>query len=99
MDIEGIFKNRIPNEKKIRDFGCEKRGNTYFLSVDLSEPQLKMYIKISEKGKVSFKVIDTDSEEEYILVNIVDSSGAYVGKIKQECEEVLKKIAKECFEP
>lgn len=58
MDIEGIFKNRIPNEKKIRVLECEKRGNTYFLSVDLSEPQLKMYIKISEKGKVSFKVID-----------------------------------------
>lgn len=47
---------------------------------------------------VSVRVLDIDSQEEYVLVHTLGASGAFVGPIIQACEEKLRIIAADCFD-
>ncbi|MCL2658221.1 MAG: MmcQ/YjbR family DNA-binding protein [Betaproteobacteria bacterium] len=44
-------------------------------------------------------MIDSASKEHYVLHRVPDAQGAFVGKVREEYEGVLTRIAAACFEP
>ena len=46
---------------------------------------------------MDFNVYEAESMEEYILAHVYNASGAFIGQIHSECEDILGDISKKCF--
>lgn len=92
------FKNKKLNREKLVSFGFEEHNGGYYYYTDLLDGQMRMNITVLYDGNVSTEVIDNNSVEEYILHNIADATGAFVGQVKAEYDAVLEKISSKCFE-
>lgn len=92
------FRNKKLNREKLVSFGFEEHNGGYYYYTDLLDGQMRMNITVLYDGNVSTEVIDNNSGEEYILHNIADATGAFVGQVKAEYDAVLEKVSSKCFE-
>lgn len=97
LELEGIFKNRVPDDAKLVDFGFQKTGSQYTSSYQILGGQFVMYVTICPGNVPAVKVVDTECEEEYVLIHAREASGSFVGSVVQACEEKLMEIAEACF--
>ncbi len=95
--LNEIFKNRKVIFSKLGDFGFIKSKTLYKYSKTLSESGFEMTVTINKSGMVSAKVVEPDIGE-YTL-HLTDSAGSFVGKVREEYEQILTDIAESCFEP
>lgn len=87
------------NRPKLLSFGFVPDGEQFVHVADLAEGQMRLTVKITADGKVTTQMIDSATGEEYILHRVPGATGAFVGKIKAEYEEILQRISQSCFEP
>ena len=92
-DIE--LKNRVINNNNLIKFGFKKQKGIFSFSKKICNNQFEMVILL-ENQKMTSKLIDLMNEEEYVLVDIEDSVGEFVGNVRQEYEEELKQIIEKC---
>lgn len=92
------FENKTINTEELLKYGFRLNENTYIYEKAISDNQFKICIEISKDSKTS-KVIDLAIDEEYVLVDVKDSSGNFVGKIKEEYEAILNDILEKCTTP
>lgn len=97
MSYLSIFKNKVVDFKKLLQFGFIKEGNIYHYQSNIADGEFILTIKISKDNKINVKVIDPDFDEEYTL-HLTDACGPYIGKIRTDIENILTKIANNCFE-
>lgn len=93
-----IFKNKTVNFEKLPAFGFVRESEGYFYSAKIVGGQLTLSVKVSLDGDIKTTVTDSDSEDEYILHLTTDAVGAFVGKVRTECQNILAEIADNCFE-
>lgn len=98
MLTEILFKNKKPNERYLLDHGFVNERGFYAHSFNLLDGQFEMTVRISGEGKVTERVEDIATGEEYVLHRMPDACGAFVGRVRKEYEDVLRSISEECFE-
>jgi len=98
IDIESIFRYKKLNEAKLLKYNFEEDGLVYRKEIPIKPKSFRMDVVVSRSGAVEFKVIDTELDEEYALVNVSDAEGAFVGAIREECERALANVAEKCFD-
>lgn len=98
INIDGIFKNRTLNEKRLSEYGFAKLNGKYTASYKILSGQFVINIIISELKNISVHVFDSQSNDEYVLVHTRESSGKFVGSVIEACEEQLRLIAKNCYD-
>ena len=81
--------------EKLLEYGFNKIENNYLFEKQICDNHFKVIIEISSQNKTS-KVVDLSMDEEYILVDVITSSGTFVGKIKEEYETIINNIIKKC---
>lgn len=91
-----IFKHKIVNYEKLLNFGFRNKNNNYTYEANILNGQFCLIIDVLVNGEVKTQLIDTDAGCEYIL-HLTDASGAFVGKVRAEYQEVLQTIADKCF--
>lgn len=89
------LKNRVINNNNLIKYGFKKQKGIFSFSKKICNNQFKMVILL-ENQKMTSKLIDLMNEEEYVLVDIEDSVGEFVGNVRQEYEEELKQIIEKC---
>lgn len=94
-NLENAFSNRAFDYEKLIKYGFENTNEKYIYKTNIYKNQFEMIVEISSKSKTS-KLIDLANEDEYILVDVEESSGEFVGKVKQEYEEKLQDIINSC---
>ncbi len=99
IGIDVLFKNRKINTDRLHPFGFSPTKSGHSYSTDLLNGQFQMTVNITKGGKVSADVMDSSSQEIYVLHRVPGAAGAFVGKVREEYEGILKKIAEACFEP
>lgn len=99
MEKSSLFQNKKPDIEKLLSFGftLKNDGSCYTYTANMLDGQLQCMVTIFKTGKVNTKVIDTATKETYILHQIPSSSGAFVGKVKAEYENILRSISTQCF--
>ena len=97
MSLEEIFRHKTPMSDRLTAYGFVFRQNGYVFSVPILKASFTLTVFVSLEGVVHFQVIDSETQEDYLPVHIADMQGAFVGKVKEACEEVLKDIAEKCF--
>ena len=70
----------------------------FYYENKIYDNHFKVVIEISKEKQIS-KVIDLSMEEEYVLVDVQGSSGDFVGKVKEEYENILNNIIEKCSTP
>ena len=97
-EINNFIKDKKINFKKLKEFGFELIDNSYYYHTSLLKNQFKMSVKISLDNSVFTEIIDTETNEPYVLHLLEMKRSGYSEKVYKAYSEILAKIQKECFE-
>ncbi len=95
--MEDIFKNKSIVVDKLEGFGFTLCGGKYELSKDILDQQFVVRVTVTKAGEFTYHVYDKLDEEEYTL-HLTNATGEFVGRVRQELQELLQAFANECFE-
>ncbi len=93
-----MFKNRTVNPMRLGAFGFVAQGRGYVYSALLLDGMLAMTVAVTEDGVVTAEVIDTLTREAYTAFLVAGACGAFVGRVRQEYENVLAAVREQCFD-
>ena len=93
---EELFKRSHPSYNKIEKYGFIKSKDNYLYQTSILDNSFKVLITITSKGKVLGKIIDQETNEEYLNFR-TNMQGEFVNKVRNTYEELLKDIRKNCF--
>ena len=96
-EINNFIKDKKIDFKKLEEFGFKLIDNSYYYQTLLLKNQFKMSVKINLDNSIFTEIIDTETNEPYILYLIEKRSG-YSEKVYKEYSDILEKIKKKCFE-
>ena len=104
MDIaQEVFGRRRPIRQKLIDYGftADNGPNSMVYRVSFMDGALTAVVSVrfSPAGETSVicRALDADTGDEYALINIASSTGAYVGAARDEYRMLLEEIAEACF--
>ena len=97
-EIKDFIKNKKINLKKLKEFGFELIDNSYYYHTSLLKNQFKMSVKINIDNSIFTEIIDTETNEPYVLHLLEIKRSGYSEKIYKAYSEILEKIKKVCFE-
>ena len=97
-EIKDFIKNKKINLKKLEEFGFELIDNSYYYHTSLLKNQFKMSVKISLDNSIFTEIIDTETNEPYVLHLLEMKRSGYSEKVYKAYSEILAKIQKECSE-
>lgn len=95
-NLEKELENRKLELNKLIDYGFLKNDNKYIYTKKLSNDNFLVNIEITDSYKITSKVIDMENNEEYLPVDIKNTTGNFIGKIKEEYENILKNLIVNC---
>ena len=81
-NLAKYFENKKINYNKLLELGFINKNKIYLYNKNILDNHFQIIIEISKEKQTS-KIIDLTTNEEYILVDVLDSKGNYVGKIKE----------------
>jgi len=94
---EEVFRKAKINFDKISEYGFKKEKNLYKYSRNIMNDTFRVDIEIDNNGIVKGKVYDLSFGDEYINFRIEDSTGSFVGQVRNEFKNLLKDIRSSCF--
>lgn len=97
-NLETLLDNKEIIYDKLEEFGFQNNKKEWIYEEEICDAQFKVVIYISQ-NKMYSKVIDLFNEEEYLLVDVQDSVGEFVGKVREEYELILQDFLKVCTIP
>ena len=97
-EIKDFIKNKKINFKKLKEFGFELIDNSYYYHTSLLKNQFKMSVKININNSIFTEIIDTETNEPYVLHLLEIKRSGYSEKIYKAYSEILEKVKKVCFE-
>lgn len=97
MPEREIFRNYTPDFQRLEAFGFARRGELWNYTAPVADGQLLLTVTVSARGKVTARVSDAASGEEYVLHRVAGVRGSFVGRVKADCETVLQEIRNRCF--
>ncbi len=98
MNIEQeIFKKSIVDFNKLTKFGFYKQNDLYIYTKNIMNNTFRIEIKIDLKGTAKGKIIDLSFGDEYTNFRIEESTGSFVGAVREEFVNTLKEIKEKCY--
>ena len=93
--LDNELKSRKIDYKKLLDYGFKKEQNKYLYKEKICNNQFEIIVEVLDNIMTS-KLIDAKNKEEYILVDIKDSVGEFVGKVREEYYSIIQDIIDKC---
>ena len=97
-EITNFIKDKKIDFKKLEEFGFKLKDNSYYYHTSLLKNQFKMSVKISLDNSIFTEIIDTETNEPYVLHLLEMKRSGYSEKVYKVYSQILEKIQKECFE-
>ncbi len=94
---EDIFKHGKIDLNKLLEYGFQKENDFYVYKTLFMDGRFQAIITISEKNNLSGKVLDIDSDEEYLGFRVLTQTGEFVNKVRESYQSILKDIFNFCF--
>ena len=97
-NLNKYFENKKINYKKLIDYGFKKENDSYIYTKKINDDNFEIIVEISSHSQTS-KVIDLSTSEEYILAQVKNTKGKFIGQIKEEYDNILNDIIDKCTIP
>jgi predicted DNA-binding protein (MmcQ/YjbR family) len=94
QNLSTRLKNREIDYKEVEKFGFIKKNNIYEYNKKINN-NFNVLIIIEEE-KIISKVVDNNTNEEYVLVDVPVSIGEYIAKIKTSYENIIQDFINKC---
>ncbi len=94
---EEIFKRSKINFNKLIEYGFQKDKDLYIFNKNILNNTFKVKILITKQSKITGKIYDLKTNEEYINYRLKDNLGSYAQKVKEKYLEILVDIKSSCF--
>ena len=100
-----FFKRSRPDFRKLEAFGfqCASGNNdnthSYTYSEELPDGQFRAELSVSEDGVIAGRVIDLETNEEYLPIRVENQIGSFSGTVREMYLEFLARIDRACFVP
>lgn len=99
MNSISTFKNKKVILAKLIKYGFKKEGKIYTYTNNILDKEFKFIIKINPlKNTAETEIRESATDEIYTLHLIQDAEGTFIGKIREEYENILEDIKEKCFE-
>ncbi len=98
IDIEEIFRYKVPNKDKLFEYGFEYSEEIFKKRIPILRNQFLLYVVVTACDQVSYKVYEKDTGEEYVLVHVANAVGGFVGEVRDACEKKILDISNKCFD-
>ncbi|BAQ24867.1 probable cytoplasmic protein [Streptococcus troglodytae] len=92
-----FFKKKRVRFETLLAFGFVKMGQDYIYKESFMAGDFEAQVKISESGQVSGRVLDRDTDDDYLALRVERQVGTFVGQVRQAYTEILSRIAEACF--
>ena len=96
-ELKDFIKDKKIDLKKLKEFGFKLIDNSYYYHTSLLKNQFKMTVKINLDNSIFTEIIDTETNEPYVLHLLEMKRSGYSEKVYKAYNEVLEKIQKEYF--
>ncbi len=93
--LDKNFENKEVKYENLLKYGFVKKDDLYVYENKIYDDNFKIVVEISNDKKIS-KIIDLQTNSEYILVDVKNSAGEFLSKLKKEYDDVLNDITKKC---
>lgn len=94
-NLESELRNKVVNDTRLLEYGFVKEIQKYVYKTKIYNDQFEMIVEV-KKDSMTSRLIDLENGEEYVLVDIPDSTGKFVGKVREDYENILNDIIKKC---
>lgn len=94
-EINNFIKDKKIDFKKLEEFGFELIDNSYYYHTFLLKNQFKMSVKINLDNSIFSEIIDTETNEAYVLHLLEMKRNGYSEKVYKAYSEILAKIKEE----
>ena len=94
-NLDYLLKNKKIDYNKLIEYGFIKKDNAYCYQKEICNKEFLVDVFVNENKQIS-RLIELENNEDYVLVD-TNSKGNYVGKIREEYENILNDIANNCF--
>lgn len=84
---------------KLVPFGFTYEKGVYIYTEVLSGSGFILSVSITDRGDILSEIVDPSLGEAYTLHLSKAASGSFVGRVREQYESVLKRIAESCAEP
>ena len=94
-ELKDFIKDKKIDLKKLEEFGFKLKDNSYYYDTALLKNQFKMTIKINLDNSIFTEIIDTETNEPYVLHLLEIKRSGYSEKVYKAYSEILAKIKEE----
>ena len=94
-EITNFIKDKKIDFKKLEEFGFKLKDNSYYYHTSLLKNQFKMSVKISLDNSIFTEIMDTETNEPYVLHLLEIKRSGYSEKVYKAYSEILAKIKEE----
>ena len=98
MFEDRFFLRRKADGEKLLRYGFVREEDGYRYAAPVMDGQFTLCVRV-DGGRVTSRMIDRLTGEEYALHKVETAAGAFVGEVRAACEAALTDIAERCFEP
>ena len=93
--LNNEYKDRKIEISKLKEYGFIYKDNTYIFTKDIIDNTFTIIIEI-KNNKITTKLIDNIVNDEFLMIDIKNTTGEYVGKIKEEYDKVINDFIDKC---
>ncbi|MCR5481499.1 MAG: hypothetical protein K6F52_01775, partial [Clostridia bacterium] len=93
---EKIFERKRFDVERLTKYGFRKTEPGFVYETGFMNDEFRAIITVTDKGTASGKVIDLINDEEYAPLRNENMTGAFVGKVREEYENILSDICDKC---
>lgn len=93
-----FIKNKKPDTKRLLSFGFSSAEDSLEYREEILDGQMSLRALVNPDGELFTEVTDLLSGDEYVLHNIPDAVGEFVGKVRDEHDRVVERIIASCYE-
>jgi len=98
MSIENdVFGRYRPDVERCEAYGFQRAGDVWRYERAFLDGAFRAVVTIDAAGRVTGRVIDTMTDEEYLPLRLSNPAGSYVYGVRHAYEELLRGIAEACF--
>ena len=97
IEIETLFHFKKPVSERLRTYGFQPAEGRFLWETPVLDNQFLLQVIVTETGEVDYTVIDSITQEEYILIKSESAQGNFVTELRRCCEQKLAEIASTCF--
>lgn len=93
--LNSLFEDKNIDYDKLLEYGFVRNDDMYIFEKNICDDTFKVIVQISS-NKQTAKIMDLQTDEEYVMVDIKNAVGAFVGAIRSEYDKVIVDIIEKC---